>query len=129
LCSAYAHLFLDRFFERDVTDKWLMIELENAEYPIGTGATQKPFKMNSCPGCVGWKTLWIRNVHGHADAHPHQEAKYNEIRKNLRDYIRDHLYIRGQLEPPHKTPVRSISHIYPSDVDQLCLSAATCRCL
>ena len=96
---------IDKFFEYDVNDNWLMVLLEGAEHPIGIGAGEKPFKMRTrCRSCVGWKTLWCRNVHGHADAHPHQEAIYNGIRKKLRNYIRDHLYIRGQLEPPYKNP-------------------------
>ena len=74
------------FFEQTVTDTWLLRKLGK----VG----ELEFKQ------VGWKTLWRSHIH----VDTQQEDRYVGMRNDLRKYIRDELFIRGQLEPFYSKP-------------------------
>ena len=84
---------IDRFFEHDLTDQWLLDALGPASAAVPHGAFVLEFE-------TGWRACC--RSHDHISAQ--QELKYNAMRTNLRDYIREELFIRGQLEPFYSKP-------------------------
>ena len=88
---------IDTFFKQDVTDDWLMDKLIEAQYEIGGRVFERQTR---CPCCVGWKSLWLRDIH----ATGAQSREYRRMRARLRLYIRDNLYITGRLEPVWRRP-------------------------
>ena len=107
---------IEDFFEREVTDDWLLDKLGPGE-ECASIFEYKP---------KGLRTLCRRHVH----IDDRQEADFNQMRKRLRGYIRQHLYIRGQLEPFFKKPtagaIKSITASAVSLFDFGSDVAATC---
>ena len=83
---------IDYFFERRVTDDWLIDRLHAVGYTVNGEVFNRKTR---CPFCVDWKALWLRHIHA-SDA---QEREYGRMRERLRGYIAKNLYISGRLEP------------------------------